>query len=51
MRHKEGLVGIRDSLSAYPGSRAELPRLQALGWLFIKAYEPCSSVETCKNLA
>jgi hypothetical protein len=42
MRYKDGLVAVRDSPSADPGSPAELPRLQALGWLFIKAYAPCS---------
>jgi hypothetical protein len=41
-RYKNRLVVVRDFPSADPGSAAELPRLQALGWLFIKAYEPCS---------
>jgi hypothetical protein len=36
------LVVVMDSPSADPGWPAELPRLQALGCLFIKAYEPCS---------
>jgi hypothetical protein len=39
MRYKNRLVGVRDSPSADPGSPAELPRLQAFGWLSIKAYK------------
>jgi hypothetical protein len=42
MRYKDGLVAVSDSPSADPGYPAELPRLQALGCLFIETYEPCS---------
>jgi hypothetical protein len=39
MRYKDDLVAEKDSPSADPARPAELPRLQALGWLFIKTYE------------
>jgi hypothetical protein len=49
MRYKDNLIAVTDSPFADPGSPAELPRLQALGWLFIKAYEGLGgSVETAK---
>jgi hypothetical protein len=37
--------------AANRGSIAELPHLQALGWFFDKANEPCSMAGDCKKVS